>query len=110
MYRIITFGKCFADPTAVRIIRVLLQKPLTIQDLQEVLHLDRHTVDLRLTKLREARIVDSVQAGRWHSYSIRVKARLVVERLMGDFYDEIQWDTACVEDQKRLEAYKPPIS
>lgn len=101
MYRIVTFGKCFADPTAVRMMRILLKSAATIQDMQEILQMDRHTVDLRLTKLREARIANSSQQGRWLVYQINTDARPMVERLLTSFYEDVKWDPKCVADDER---------
>ncbi|MCX6341285.1 MAG: metalloregulator ArsR/SmtB family transcription factor [Fimbriimonadales bacterium] len=102
MYRIVTFGKCFADPTAIRIIRVLLQTPITISELQEVLLLDRHTIDLRLTKLREAGLVKTKQQGRWLNYSISADALPIVQKVLHSFYDDVKWDPKCLADEERL--------
>jgi DNA-binding transcriptional ArsR family regulator len=102
MHRFVSFGKCFADPVAIRVMRILLKQESTISDLQEILSLDRHTVDLRLTKLREARIISHRQHGRWLMYSIATDARPVVERLLTNFYHDVTWDQNCVRDDERL--------
>lgn len=102
MYRIVTFGKCFADPIAIRVMKVAMTHNVTIQDLQKVLDLDRHTIDLRLLKLREARILVCKQAGRWLEYSMHPDARPVVERMLTNFYDEVRWDQKIREDEERL--------
>ena len=105
MHRIIALGKCFADPTAVRILRCLLRHPMTIQDLQNVLLMDRHTVDLRLTKLRDAFVVHADYHGRWLKFRVSDKARPIVERLLGDFYEDVDWDPQTGADDKRVKDY-----
>ncbi len=105
MHRIVSFGKCFADPIAVRIMRVLLRQSMTIQDLQTVLDLDRHTVDLRLTKLRDAFVVHSDFQGRWLKFRISERARPLVERLLGDFYEDVDWDPNTGHDDRRFKEY-----
>lgn len=102
MYRIVTFGKCFADPTAVRMIRILMKSNATISDLQQILMLDRHTIDLRLMKLREAQIVKATQIGRWLSYTVDPEAKPVVDKLLFNFYDDVRWDPKCLADDERL--------
>ena len=106
MDRILTFGKCFADPIAIRIMRVTYRNPATIQDLQTVLDLDRHTVDLRLLKLREAKILKPKQDGRWLSYEMSQEMRPVVKGLITSFYEEVKWSPECLEDDRRYQELK----
>jgi hypothetical protein len=106
MDRILTFGKCFADPIAIRIIRVTYRTPSTIQDLQTVLDLDRHTVDLRLLKLREAAILKPRQDGRWLTYAMNPDMKPVIKGLITSFYDEVKWSPECLEDDRRYQELK----
>ncbi|MEI7577345.1 MAG: hypothetical protein WCK51_10660 [Armatimonadota bacterium] len=106
MDRILTFGKCFADPIAIRIIRVTYRTPSTIQDLQAILELDRHTVDLRLLKLREAAILKPRQDGRWLTYEMNPDMRPVIKGLITSFYDEVKWSAECLEDDRRYQELK----
>ena len=106
MDRIITFGKCFADPIAIRIMRVTYRSPATIQELQQVLDLDRHAVDLRLLKLREAAILKPRQDGRWLSYEMNSEMRPVIKGLISSFYEEIKWSPECLEDDRRFQELK----
>lgn len=105
MYRIVTFGKCFADPTAIRIIRILAKSPATIQDLQNLMLMDRHTIDLRLMKLREASVVKTHQHGRWLQYSLAPDAVPIIERLLNSFYEDVKWDPKCLGDDERMKKY-----
>ena len=106
MDRILTFGKCFADPIAIRIMRVTYRTPSTIQDLQTILALDRHTVDLRLLKLREAAILKPRQDGRWLTYEMNNEMRPVIKGLITSFYDEVKWSPDCLEDDRRFQELK----
>jgi len=106
MDRILTFGKCFADPIAIRIMRVTYRSASTIQDLQGILDLDRHTVDLRLLKLREAAILKPRQDGRWLTYEMNAEMRPVIKGLISSFYDEVKWSPECLEDDRRFQEIK----
>jgi DNA-binding transcriptional ArsR family regulator len=102
MHRIVSFGKCFADPIAVRMMRVLLKKQCSIFDMQDILGLDRHTVDLRLNKLRDARIIAPYQQGKWLIYEVLPDARPLIEKLLTDFYEDVSWDRTCLRDDERI--------
>ena len=106
MDRILTFGKCFADPIAIRIMRVTYRSASTIQDLQGILDLDRHTVDLRLLKLREAAILKPRQDGRWLTYAMNPDMKPVIKGLITSFYDEVKWSPECLEDDRRYQELK----
>jgi predicted transcriptional regulator len=81
--------------------RILLKREATISDMQEILDMDRHTVDLRLTKLREASIVFHKQQGRWLVYRICPEAKQVIQKLLTSFYNEVKWDPNCLSDDEK---------
>jgi hypothetical protein len=86
--------------------RVTYRSASTIQDLQSILDLDRHTVDLRLLKLREAAILKPRQDGRWLTYEMNVDMRPVIKGLISSFYDEVKWSPECLEDDRRFQEIK----
>lgn len=86
--------------------RVTYRQPSTIHDLQQILELDRHTVDLRLLKLREAAILKPKQDGRWLSYEMNNEMRPVIKGLISSFYEEVKWSPECLEDDRRYQQLK----
>lgn len=102
MHRLVAFGRVLADATAVRVLVLLAEHRMTIEDLCAVTRLPRHIVDGRLTKLREAELLDVGMEGRWLVYTVRPRRRAVLERLFHEFYEDMSWEREVSEDARRM--------
>jgi ArsR family transcriptional regulator len=62
--------RALADPTRLRILRLLLQGPLCVGDLVSVLDLPQPKVSRHLASLRRAGLVEDEKRGLWCFYSL----------------------------------------
>lgn len=70
LYDLAEFFKIFADSTRVRMLFVLLETPLCVCDLAEVLNMKQPAVSYQLRILKQARLVKSRREGRTVYYSL----------------------------------------
>lgn len=103
MHGLIRFCKCLSDPTAVRIVVLLLQNDLKINQIQRILQLNRSTINAHLTKLRDCNVVDEEQEGRWLRFRIHPESRAFVESMIREYENDLTWDPRISEDRIRLE-------
>lgn len=62
--------KALADDSRLRIVAVLVKRPLNVNALSEELELSQYNVSKHLRILREAGLVDSAVKGSWREYFI----------------------------------------
>ena len=104
MKGLIKFSRALSDPISVRICILLCAESLTIGELQAVMNLSRSMVNERLTRLRDAGIVESYRSGRWISYTIAEIPQEILSLLRQMFADELSWHDAVTADRHALEA------
>jgi ArsR family transcriptional regulator len=63
-----------ADPTRLRLLRLLHRQELCVCELMEALHLPQYQVSRHLRELRLAGLVEATRSGRWMHYRISRKA------------------------------------
>ena len=71
MASILRAMKILADPTRVRIVRLLAREELAVAELQEILSLGQSTLSSHLAQLRQAGLVEDRKAGKNVRYSLR---------------------------------------
>ena len=64
------FYKTLGDPTRVRILDVLLNKPLCVNELSEILNISQSAISHQLKNLRKSNLVKSEKNGKNVIYSI----------------------------------------
>lgn len=67
---IITLLSALADPTRLRLVRLLLQEELCVCELVDALRIPQYKVSRHLGKLRGVGLVEARRNGRWMYYSI----------------------------------------
>jgi ArsR family transcriptional regulator len=72
--------KALADPTRLRILRLLLQRDLCVCELVFILGMDQSRVSHQLRILRDAELAEDIREGRWIIYRIprRIRESLVL--------------------------------
>ena len=73
MNNIIAFCKLLSDPTRVKIIRLLCERPMCVCELMEVLSLNQPCVSQHLTILKFHRLLSSRREGKWIVFQIDKK-------------------------------------
>jgi ArsR family transcriptional regulator, arsenate/arsenite/antimonite-responsive transcriptional repressor len=73
---IITLLSALADPTRLRLVRMLLQEELCVCELVDALRIPQYKVSRHLGKLRRVGLVEARRNGRWMYYSIGRRAAL----------------------------------
>jgi DNA-binding transcriptional ArsR family regulator len=71
-----TVLSALADPTRLRLIRLLLQEELCVCELVDALRIPQYKVSRHLAMLRRVGLVQARQNGRWIYYSVRPQVEL----------------------------------
>ena len=74
--------KALADPTRLRILRLLLQKDLCVCELVYILRMEQSRVSHQLRILRDAELAEDIREGRWIVYRVPKKSRKTLERML----------------------------
>lgn len=85
MERLTAFGKALADPTRVRILRILRQAEACVCELTDALEVSQSTLSTHLQVLRAARMVATRKRGNWIVYSLAEGLRAAVEEAFEHF-------------------------
>ncbi len=98
------FLKALADPTRLRLLRLLLDKPLCVCELTFALKMEQSRVSHQLQILRAAGMVEDRRDGRWIIYQIptAVRGRLV-PLYQGAIEDDLESFRIFRRDQAELE-------
>jgi ArsR family transcriptional regulator len=70
---LIQIYECFCDPTRLRILNLLLQGPLCVCHLQDILDEPQVKISKHLLYLRQRGIVEVERCGNWMIYALPVK-------------------------------------
>ena len=70
LYGLSEFFKIFADPTRLRILEVLITKPLCVNDISEKLNISQSAVSHQLKYLRTSNLVKTEKIGKNVFYNI----------------------------------------
>jgi len=77
--------KALADPTRLRILRLLLQRDLCVCELVFILKMEQSRVSHQLRILRDADMAEDIREGKWIVYRIPQRVRESLERM----FDEV---------------------
>ena len=94
--------KAFSDPSRLRILHLLLQQPLCVCHLQELLDLPQVNVSQDLAYLRKAGLVDFTRVQTWKVYRLRSPRLREVELSLRCLAESAQSDPILSSDLKRL--------
>ena len=70
LYGLSEFFKIFADPTRLRILEVLINKPLCVNDISEKLNISQSAISHQLKYLRSSNLVKTEKIGKNVFYNI----------------------------------------
>lgn len=62
--------KALADENRLRIIQLILQKELCVCEIETILNMNQSNVSRHLSKLKQAKIIESSKDGQWVHYGI----------------------------------------
>ena len=102
--------KAFSDKQRIRILALLSDGPLAVNQITSVLHLSMSTISQHLTILRNANLVIDDKKGRWVYYSITDEAR-DKKTMAGSIYKELQKyfeEEEFIYDKKMLQKLSKP--
>jgi len=77
----IKFLKAMADPTRLRILRLLLHRDLCVCELMFILKMEQSRISHQLRILRDAGLAEDIREGRWINYRIPPSARRSLRRM-----------------------------
>ncbi len=99
---LIRIYQCFCDPTRLRILNLLLQGPLCVCHLQDILKEPQVKISKHLLYLRARGLVEVERCGNWMIYALPVKRRQELETNLKCLQDCTQSSPVFVEDLKAL--------
>ncbi|MBI5359798.1 MAG: winged helix-turn-helix transcriptional regulator [Planctomycetes bacterium] len=86
MNNLIAFCKLLSDPTRVKIIRLLCERPMCVCELMDVLSLNQPCVSQHLTILKFHRLLSSRREGKWTVHQIDKKSLKTLANGLADFF------------------------
>ena len=75
----------FSDPLRVQVLDLLREQELCVCDLCEVLEVTQSKLSFHLKVLKEAKLVQVRQEGRWIYYSLNLSQFVVLEQYLAEF-------------------------
>ena len=94
--------RAFSDPSRLRILHLLLQQPLCVCHLQELLDLPQVNVSQHLAYLRKAGLVEFSRVQTWKVYRLRSPRSRAVELTLRCLAESAKSDPILTSDLKRL--------
>jgi ArsR family transcriptional regulator len=94
--------RVFADPTRLRILRVLQGGPLCVCHFQTVLREPQVKISKHLATLRAARLVVAKRDGQWICYSLPAKPSVAAKALLAGLAEASDTEAALRKDAERL--------
>jgi ArsR family transcriptional regulator len=73
--------KAMADPTRLRILRLLLERDLCVCELMFILRMEQSRVSHQLRVLRDADLAEDLREGQWIVYRVPRKVRRSLRRM-----------------------------
>ena len=98
--------RLLADETRIRILHLLDQEPLTVAELQELLHLGQSSVSGHLSKLKHAQIIHAVSEGASHRYRMREDMPDALEQCWQSVKQLSVQDPEIAQDQQNLGTFR----
>ncbi len=94
--------RAFSDLSRLRILHLLLQQPLCVCHLQELLGLPQVNISQHLAYLRRNRLVEFTSVQTWKVYRLRSPAARAVELSLRCLAESAKSDPVLSSDLKRL--------
>ncbi|MEI6380571.1 MAG: metalloregulator ArsR/SmtB family transcription factor [Cyanobacteriota bacterium ELA615] len=74
-----------SDPIRLQVLELLRSQELCVCDLSEALKINQSKLSFHLKVLKEARLVQSTQEGRWAYYRLNLAQLIVLEEYLAQF-------------------------
>jgi DNA-binding transcriptional ArsR family regulator len=100
--RLVEIYKSFADPTRLRILNLLLQQPLCVCHIQEVLDLPQVNTSQHLAYLRKAGVVEFERIQTWKVYRLKHSGNRNLQLNLKCLYECVKADPIFSADILRL--------
>lgn len=100
--RLARLHRVFADPTRLRILRVLQAGPLCVCHFQAVLREPQVKISKHLATLREAGLVEATRSGQWICYALPEKPVPAAKALLGSLAGCAETEAVFRQDAQRL--------
>lgn len=102
MEKIVQLGKCLSDPFSIRILNLLLEDDLEMSQLQRIVVADRQKVDVRLSRMRELKLVTIERSGRFLVFRVQADVRPMLKDLFLHLDANYEWHEDLTRDLFRL--------
>ena len=96
--------KALADPTRLRILRLLLQRDLCVCELMFILKMEQSRVSHQLRILRDADLAEDIREGKWIIYRVPQRVRESLERMFEEVLKSGPEDVReAAQDARRID-------
>ena len=95
--------RAFSDPTRLRILNLLLQQPLCVCHIQDVLNLPQVNTSQHLAYLRKSGIVEFKRIQTWKVYRLKPAADRCLQLNLKCLAECVRLDPVCAADLSRLQ-------
>ncbi len=93
--------KAIGDKNRLRILYMLIKKPLCVCEITSILHLSQSTISGHLKVLKEAEIVEDIKSGLFVEYDIN-KDNVFLNKILKYIEEEFKKEELVIVDIKKL--------
>jgi len=80
-----TYFRALADPLRIQVIELLRNQELCVCELCEKIDVSQSKLSFHLKNLKEAKLVNSRQEGRWIYYSLNLPQFVILEQYLAEY-------------------------
>lgn len=102
MEELLEVYKAFADKNRVRILKMLLKRPLCVCELADVIGISQPAISRHLKQMKSAGLLSDQKMGNWVYYRINEKNKVFGRQLLDLLEGWLNDDEIILEDQKNL--------
>jgi ArsR family transcriptional regulator len=95
--------KALSDPSRVRIIKMLENKPLCVCEMTSILNLATSTVSKHLYLLREADLIIDEKEGKWVNYRLNPAGQENIRKILSLLANEMLDDETIKKDRRMVQ-------
>lgn len=107
--RLVTLFKALADPSRLRILGAVAERPMTGKELAEQLDLSLPTVSHHLSKLMAVRLVQATRAGQSHAYALNSHALRELGRETSESPEQVKAEGETGEPHDQDERFRQKV-
>lgn len=101
MINLVTFAQALADETRWRILQLVMDAPLCVCEVAEILDMPQSSVSSHIQVIRKSGLLDSEKCGKWVYYQAAAAHRRLLTTLAATFQASLDFDDVLRRDAER---------